>query len=75
MPFILRGVSLLGINSSGAPYPLRQVLWEHLATDWRPPHLTDILTARVGIEALTEVFDRMLTGRTHGRVLVEIGEG
>ncbi|MEA3275883.1 MAG: YhdH/YhfP family quinone oxidoreductase [Pseudomonadota bacterium] len=72
MPFILRGVSLLGINSAGAPYPLRRELWERLATDWRPPHLMDILTARVALEALAEVFDRMLKGRTHGRVLVHI---
>ncbi|MCU0835212.1 MAG: oxidoreductase [Chromatiaceae bacterium] len=73
MPFILRGVSLLGINSADAPRPLRGKLWDLLAGDWRPPALAQIRSERVGLDALPGVFERMLAGQTHGRVLVDLG--
>ncbi len=70
MPFILRGVNLLGIDSVDCPYHLRQTLWQRLAAQWRPPHLEQILSEVVGLEGLPELFDRMLAGRTWGRILV-----
>lgn len=72
MPFILRGVSLLGISSANAPHDLRALLWERLAGPWRPPHLEDIHTDTVQLDGLAAVFERMLGGETHGRILVEI---
>ena len=72
MPFILRGASLLGINSVDVPHELRSQLWKQLASDWRPPHLEQILTDTVGLEDLPRVFDQMLAGRTHGRILVDL---
>lgn len=75
MPFILRGACLLGINSVEVPYDLRVQLWEKLATDWRPPHLERLLTSTVGLDELPAVFDNMLAGRTHGRMLVNLGAG
>ena len=74
MPFILRGASLLGINSVDVPHELRTRLWEHLATDWRPPHLESLLTDTVGLEGLPSVFGDMLAGKTHGRVLVDLDD-
>ncbi|MGB5832724.1 MAG: YhdH/YhfP family quinone oxidoreductase [Thiohalocapsa sp.] len=71
MPFILRGVGLLGCNSVDVPYPLRSELWRLLASEWRPNDLDQILSATVDMQALPEVFERMLAGRTHGRILVE----
>jgi NADPH2:quinone reductase len=71
MPFILRGVSLLGCNSVDVPQPLRRVLWDHLAEDWRPVDLESLATGSVGLEGLTGVFERMLAGQTHGRILME----
>lgn len=71
MPFILRGIALLGCNSVDIPYALRCRLWEHLATDWRPDDLEQILSATVDLQTMPEVFERMLSGRTHGRILVE----
>lgn len=72
MPFILRGVSLLGCNSVDVPKPLRTNLWSHLADDWRPERLEDLHTETITLDGLPDVFERMLAGQTHGRVLVEI---
>jgi putative YhdH/YhfP family quinone oxidoreductase len=72
MPFILRGVGLLGITSSNTPMPVRQHLWRRLATDLRPRHLADVART-VPLEALPAEIDRMLAGHAFGRVVVEIG--
>ncbi|AFL72284.1 YhdH/YhfP family quinone oxidoreductase [Thiocystis violascens] len=72
MPFILRGVSLLGCNSVDIPSPLRAELWRHLASDWRPARLETMVTETIDLEGLSEVFARMLAGRTHGRILVRM---
>jgi NADPH2:quinone reductase len=69
MPFILRGVSLLGINSQGCPTPLRHHLWDRLASDLAPKHLDRIVTRTVGLEDLPDVFANMLAGKTTGRRL------
>ena len=72
MPFILRGASLLGVNSVDVPREQRLELWSQLAGDWAPQDLDSIVTGLVRLEALPEVFERMLAGQTHGRILVEL---
>jgi len=72
MPFILRGVALLGCNSVDVPQPLRGELWHRLATDWKPPHLEALLTATETLDTLPNVFECLLGGKIHGRVLVKI---
>ncbi|MEW8508586.1 MAG: oxidoreductase [Candidatus Thiodiazotropha sp.] len=72
MPFILRGVSLLGVDSAGCPREIREEIWQRLATDLKPRHLDDILTQTVSMEQLPEVFDQMLAGKTLGRTLVTL---
>jgi len=72
MPFILRGVSLLGINSAGCPREIRDEIWQRLGSDLKPRQLDEIITRSVALEGLTELFDEMLEGRILGRVLVEI---
>lgn len=72
MPFILRGVSLLGINSQGCPTPLRHHLWDRLASDLAPKNLDKIVTNRIGLEGLPDVFEKMLAGKTIGRTVVSI---
>ena len=72
MPFILRGVSLLGINSAGCPLGLRQELWQRLGTDLRPRHLDEILTQTITLNDLPATFQQMLSRKTHGRILVKI---
>ncbi|MBK1716176.1 YhdH/YhfP family quinone oxidoreductase [Thiocystis violacea] len=74
MPFILRGVSLLGCNSVDVPNPLRAELWGHLAGDWRPAALASMATETIGLTGLPEAFERLLAGRTHGRILVRLDE-
>ncbi len=75
MPFIIRGISLLGINSSGCPMAIRQQLWDRLATDWKPPQLQQIITREVEFTALPTVFEPMLAGQSFGRTVVKICEG
>jgi NADPH2:quinone reductase len=73
MPFILRGVALLGCHSVDIPFPLRADLWQRLADDWRPGDLEGLVSDQVGLEQLPDVFERMLAGQTHGRILVQPG--
>lgn len=72
MPFILRGVSLLGIGSSGSARDIREQVWTLLAGDWRPRHLDRICTREIGLDGLPEVFDAMLAGESFGRTVVRV---
>ena len=47
MPFILRGVSLIGINSSATPRPWRLEVWKRIGTDLKPKHLKEIVTRTI----------------------------
>jgi putative YhdH/YhfP family quinone oxidoreductase len=73
MPFIIRGVSLLGIASAGTARDLREAIWQHLAGDWKPRHLERIATREVSLPELPDVFGHMLAGESFGRTLVRIG--
>lgn len=68
-PFILRGVTLTGIDSATCPMPLRQSLWQQLATDWKPDHL-EKLAREVTFEELPAVAAEILQGKIVGRTLV-----
>lgn len=70
MPFIIRGVSLLGIASSGTGRPHRDAVWQHLASDWKPAHLDAICTREIELPQLPDVFGHMLEGGSFGRTLV-----
>ena len=72
MPFIIRGVSLLGIASAGTARDIRDEIWRHLASDWKPAHLDAICTQEVTLEELPGVFEAMLAGQSFGRTLVRI---
>ena len=73
MPFIIRGVSLLGVASAGTARDIREAVWQHLASDWKPRHLDRICTREVTLDQLNEVFPVMLDGGSLGRTLVRIG--
>lgn len=72
MPFIIRGVSLLGVASAGTARDIRDEVWRRLASDWKPRHLERICTREVALDALPEVFEGMLAGGSHGRTLVTL---
>ena len=72
MPFIIRGVSLLGIASAGTARDIREAVWQHLASDWKPAHLERICTREATLEQLPEAFATMLAGGSLGRTLVRL---
>ena len=72
MPFIIRGVSLLGVASAGTARDIREQLWQHLASDWKPAQLERICTREVELAQLPEVFSTMLAGRSLGRTIVKL---
>jgi acrylyl-CoA reductase (NADPH) len=72
MPFILRGVNLLGINSVLTPRDVRLEVWQRIATDLRPAKLDRICTKTVGFDELPAQFDDYIKGRVTGRTLVRI---
>jgi len=71
-PFILRGVSLLGIDSVMAPKALRLEAWERLARDLDPERLA-AMTTTIGLAEVIETGRAILDGKVRGRVVVEIG--
>jgi len=70
-PFILRGVSLLGIDSVNCPMPQRQQVWQRLATDMRPKHLAQ-LTRTIPFDDLPKAFDDFIKAKVRGRVVVDM---
>jgi NADPH2:quinone reductase len=72
MPFILRGVNLLGINSVLTPRKLRLEVWQRIATDLKPAALDRICTKIVGFDELPAQFDDYIQGRVIGRTVVRI---
>jgi len=73
MPFILRGVALLGINSSATRREWRLAVWQRIATDLRPRHLARIVTRTIDFDELPAAFPAYLEGRVTGRTVVRIG--
>ena len=72
MPFILRGVNLLGINTVTLPRELRIRIWERIATDLRPLHLEQIATREVGLDELAAQFPAYIAGTVTGRTIVRL---
>ena len=71
-PFILRGVSLLGVSSTNCSIEMRRKLWDRLANEWKPPHLDEIVREEVGLDGMGPVFDTLLEGGARGRSVVRI---
>lgn len=74
MPFILRGVALLGIDSVQAPIDTRRALWARLADDLRPPHL-DRITTEVAVSDVDTALAEITRGERIGRTLVRVAGG
>ena len=72
MPFILRGVSLIGINSIEMPAEMRNTAWNRLGADLKPGHLQDIVTREIGFDELPGAFDGYMNASNLGRTVVKI---
>ena len=71
MPFILRGVSLLGIDSVNAKSLVRRKVWGRLGSDMKPAHLSDIVQT-VEFDNLPSVFPKLMRSEMRGRVVVKV---
>ncbi len=71
-PFILRGVSLIGIDSVMCPLALRQEAWRRLATDLDRTKIA-AMTAEIGLADVIEAGTRIGAGAVRGRIVVKIG--
>ncbi|PIE72049.1 MAG: oxidoreductase [Deltaproteobacteria bacterium] len=70
-PFILRGITLFGIDSQHYPIQQRRDLWAYIADDWRPA-LPDHFTQTIGLTDLNTYIDKILKGEIKGRTLVDL---
>jgi putative YhdH/YhfP family quinone oxidoreductase len=74
LPFILRGVSLLGIDSVYASAELRRTVWTRLAGDLRPRGLDDAIAREVDLDGIEPVLDALLQGKAVGRTVVRLSD-
>ncbi len=74
MPFILRGVSLLGINSVLCAPEVRRAAWDRLGSDLKPRHLDRIVSRTIELDELPEAFDDYINGAVTGRTVVKIAD-
>jgi acrylyl-CoA reductase (NADPH) len=70
-PFILRGISLIGISAQNYPGALREPLWVKLATDWKPTNLLE-LYSEIRLEDIPETIALILQGKLKGRTIVNM---
>ncbi len=72
MPFIIRGVSLLGVASAGTARAIREEVWRRLASAWKPTQLDVVCTREATLDELPEVFATMLAGGSLGRTVIRV---
>ena len=72
MPFILRGVALLGINSVEVPRDLRIAVWKRIASDLTAPHINEIANREIALEELPAAFPAYIDGQVVGRTIVRL---
>lgn len=71
LPFILRGVNLLGVDSVEIPLVVKASMWDKLSVQWKLPNLDD-LVQEISLEQLPEAIERTLAGQQTGRMLVRL---
>lgn len=72
LPFILRAVNLLGIDSVMCPADVRAALWLRLGTDLKPKYLTESIAHEVGLDGIPAVVSDILMGNVKGRTIVRL---
>lgn len=71
-PFILRGNALFGVDSAECSMSLRQEIWQHIATDWKPANLQKVVVEEIDLEAVPSRLQKMLNGQLMGKTVVKI---
>jgi acrylyl-CoA reductase (NADPH) len=72
-PFILRAVSLLGVDSVNTPSDVRLAVWDRLANDLRPNGLDESITREIALDDVDKFLDDVLAGKGVGRTVVRVG--
>ncbi|MDW5443193.1 oxidoreductase [Polaromonas sp. SM01] len=72
LPFILRGIRLLGVNAN-SPMPVREIVWKKIAMEYRPKHLAQIACV-IGLDELPSYLDRTLAGQIRGRTVIDMNK-
>jgi len=72
LPFILRAVCLLGINSVDTPRELRLQVWQRIGSDLKPQHLDKIAANTISFDELSDAFQAFIDGKVTGRTVVEV---
>ena len=72
-PFILRGITLIGIDSQNYPMKFRKLVWEKLARDWKPSQIFDTCVD-IKLDELENKIDLMLQGKLKGRIVLKLSE-
>lgn len=70
-PFILRGISFIGISAQNYPMSFRKILWEKLANEWKPDHLLKIYN-EISLEEVGDAVKLILEGKLKGRTIIKI---
>lgn len=70
-PFILRGISLIGISAQNYPMHLRQPLWEKMSNEWKPAHLLSLFN-EITLNELKTTLESILKGELKGRTIVRM---
>jgi len=71
LPFILRGVNLLGVDSVEIPLVVKASMWDKLSVQWKLPNLDD-LVQEISLDQLPEAIERTLAGQQTGRILIRL---
>ncbi len=71
-PFILRGISLIGIDSVNCPMEIRKAIWERLANDLKPEHALNQMKSVISLKDLPHTLQKILKGNTKGRIIVKL---
>jgi putative YhdH/YhfP family quinone oxidoreductase len=70
-PFILRGISLIGVSAQNYPMHLRQNLWFKLANEWKPENLLELYT-EISMKEVKRTLELILQGKLKGRTIVNM---
>jgi putative YhdH/YhfP family quinone oxidoreductase len=70
-PFILRGITLIGISAQNYPKPVRKVLWEKLSNEWKPDNLLE-LYSEIKLDEVISHINQMIDGKLKGRTIINM---